>query len=165
MSGMLDNTLELWRFGIAFQAKPVVVGGFAMEYYGLRKRGDDIDLIICNDDYQVLAEKFPKHRKDMWADLGISVHGYELFRSIWKFDYDFFASGATEFGQCKVISFDKLFLMKVLAMNAAEKHKNDVDLILERYKRDQNPEYKKNMDDHIEKYLAAPGGVIYHDEY
>lgn len=49
--------------------------------------------------------------------------------------------------------------------SSEEKHKRDVDLILEHYKKSQNPDYKKNMDDNTEKYLSAPGGVIYNDEY
>lgn len=38
-----------------FTKKPILIGGMAMEYYGMRKSGADIDLIICDEDYQTLA--------------------------------------------------------------------------------------------------------------
>jgi hypothetical protein len=165
-SEIIDNALELEKLGMIFTSKPIIVGGLAMEYYGLRQRGSDVDFIISNDDYQTLAQLYPKNKKDVWADLGISVHGFEMFRSIWRFDYDFYSVNALEYDRYKIVSFEKLFLMKVLAMNAGEKHKRDVALILEQYlKKYENPEYKRNMDDNIQKYLSVPGGIIYNDEY
>lgn len=162
---IIDKELDLSVLGIIFEFKPIIVGGMAMEYYGLRKKGDDIDFIVSNEDYQTLAKKFPQQRKDMWADLGVKVNNYEMFRSMWKFDYNFFAVNAVEYKEYKIVSFENLFLMKVLAMNSEEKHKRDVDLILEHYEKNQNPEYKKNMNDNINRYLSVPGGVIYNDEY
>ena len=155
--------LDLNKLGFPFQKKPILVGGSAMEYYGLRTKGDDFDFIVCNEDYLGLAAKYPDHRKDMWADLGIHMDEFELFRSMWKLDYSFFEAESVDIGECRVISFEQLFLMKVLAMQSGDKHKRDVDLILERFLEKQNPEYLKNMNDNIARYLAAPGGVILND--
>ena len=37
-----------------FKHKPLLIGGKAMEYYGLRKAGLDIDLVINNSDHKIL---------------------------------------------------------------------------------------------------------------
>ncbi len=66
----LESTIDIQRLGYAFLDKPVIVGGLAMEYYGLRKHGDDIDFIVTDRDYQRLKVKFPDHRKDVWGDFG-----------------------------------------------------------------------------------------------
>ena len=34
-----------------FRYKPLLIGGKAMEYYGLRKAGDDVDLVVHPDDH------------------------------------------------------------------------------------------------------------------
>lgn len=164
-SDIIDRALELEKLDMVFTSKPVIVGGLAMEYYGLRKRGLDIDFIITDADYQTLAARYPKHKKDVWGDLGVKVHDYEMFRSIWKFDYGFYSEGAVEYDRYKVVSFDRLFLMKVLATNADEKHKRDVDLILEYHMKRQVPEYRQYMDDRIAIYLSVPDGIVYNDEY
>jgi hypothetical protein len=31
-----------------FKSKPLLIGGAAMEHYGLRKRGADIDLVVTD---------------------------------------------------------------------------------------------------------------------
>lgn len=157
----IDDLLDLSQFGITFSEKPVIVGGTAMEYYGLRKRGHDIDLIVNDDDYQVLAKKYPEHKKDIWGDFGIEIYGYELFRSIWRLDYNFYSEDSIEFDSCKVLSIHKLLLMKVMAIPAGEKHQKDVGLIVEHFLRNQNPEYKKYLDENVDKYLSVPGGIIY----
>lgn len=79
-----------------FTSKPLLIGGLAMEFYGLRKAGADIDFVITNMDYQRLAQKYPDNKRDLWGDLGICVHGFEIWRSICWFDYDFLSEGAIE---------------------------------------------------------------------
>ncbi len=60
-----------------------------MEYYGLRKRGQDIDLIITNKDYKELSKNFANNKKDIWGDLGVVINGFEIWRSIALLDYNF----------------------------------------------------------------------------
>ena len=43
-----------------FMKKPLLVGGMAMEYYGLRKAGRDIDLIVAQEDHSALKKLFPE---------------------------------------------------------------------------------------------------------
>ena len=39
-----------------FMNKPLLIGGKAMEYYGLQKSVLDIDLVIHNDDHKILRD-------------------------------------------------------------------------------------------------------------
>ena len=48
----LETTINIQKLGYQFLDKPVVVGGLAMEYYGLRTHGDDVDFIVTDRDYQ-----------------------------------------------------------------------------------------------------------------
>ena len=107
---------KLQALGITFTSKPLIIGGLAMEYYGIRKHGADIDLVITNDDYQRLAAQFPHNKKDIWGDLGIVVDEFEIWRSICLLDYAFYARGAIDCGDLCVVSLDMLFFLKVLAL-------------------------------------------------
>lgn len=156
----LERIIDIQKLGYQFLDRPVIVGGLAMEYYGLRKHGDDIDFIITDGDYQRLKVKFPKHRKDVWGDFGVLVHGFELFRSIYKFDHAYYSQGAVEFTNYKVISLDMLFRMKVFAIGVAEKHDCDIQLLKEYYQRFQNPDYRSYMDRHLDRYTSSETGIF-----
>lgn len=166
---VIEDAVDLSALGISFASKPLVIGGLAMEYYGIRKRGRDADFIISNDDYETLSHKYPDNRKDKWGDLFVSFERYEFLRSIFRLDYDFFSEGAIEYEKCKVISIDKLFFMKVLAFDnqpEVEKHTRDyrlmMDFILKTY---QNKEYVANAKKHLDEYINAPDGTIYKGNY
>ena len=168
-SAVTEAIVDFSHLEISFSSKPVIMGGTAMEYYGLRKRGMDIDCIVSNEDYHKLAEKYPENRKDMWGDLGLMIGQYELFRSVYRFDYDYFSEGAFEYDRYKVMSFEKLFFMKVLAFkNQPEVTKltRDFELMVKYYEDNfQNRDYVANASKHIDSYLSAPNGVIYNEKY
>lgn len=156
----LETTINIQKLGYEFLDKPVIVGGLAMEYYGLRKHGDDVDFIVTNRDYQRLKAKFPNHRKDVWGDFGFLVDGFELFRSIYKFDHAHYSLGAIELTNYKMVSIDMLFRMKVFALGVAKKHDADVQLLKEYYQRFQNPEYQAYLDRHIDRYISSETGIF-----
>lgn len=165
----IDNRVDLPSLGITFAQKPLIIGGLAMEYYGMRKAGDDVDFIVANEDYLALADKYPDNRKDKWGDLGVAVNNLELLRSIFRLDYDFYSEGATEYEKYKVISFEKLLFMKVLAFDnqpEIERHTNDYKLImqccLESF---QNKDYAQNAEKYLNLYLSSPDGTVYRGEY
>lgn len=79
-------------------------------------------------------------------------------------DYDFLSVNAIEYDEYKVISFDRLFLMRVMAMNV-EKYKKDLDLMMKSYMKNQNPEFKGYMQKHLEKYKSVSGGIVFNAEY
>ena len=156
----LERIINIQRLGYEFLDKPIIVGGLAMEYYGLRKRGDDVDFIVTEHDYQRLKAQFPKHIKDVWGDFGVHVNGFELFRSIYKFDHAHYSLGAVELATYRVVSVDMLFRMKVFALGVAEKHNLDVQLLKKYYQRFQNPKYRDYMDRHIERYTSSATGIF-----
>ena len=156
----LETIIDIQRLGYNFLDKPVIVGGLAMEYYGLRKHGADVDFIVTDRDYQRLKVRFPEYRKDVWGDFGILVNGFELFRSIYKFDHAHYSLGAIELTNYKMINIDMLFRMKVFAMGVAEKHDCDVKLLKEYYQRFQNRDYQTYMENHIERYTSSETGIF-----
>lgn len=156
----LETTINIQRLGYEFLDKPVIVGGLAMEYYGLRKHGDDIDFIVTERDYQRLKARFPNHRKDVWGDFGILVDGFELFRSIYKFDHAHYALGAIELTNYQIVSIDLLFRMKVFALGVAPKHDGDVQLLKGYYLQFQNRDYQDYLDRHIERYTSSENGIF-----
>ena len=161
----LETTINIQKLAYEFLDKPVIVGGLAMEYYGLRKHGDDIDFIVTNRDYQRLKVKFPNNRKDVWGDFGILVDGFELFRSIYRFDHAHYSLGALELTNYKIVSIDMLFRMKVFALGVAKKHDCDVQLLKEYYQRFQNREYQNYLDRHVDRYTSSENGIFVEINY
>ena len=137
--GIFDLTREQHRHAVSqrvvlaplnfsFSVPPLLVGGLAMEYYGLRPAGSDIDLVITVEDYDRLAGQYPDNLKNLWGDLGVCVHGFEIWRTIWMLDYAFLSEGAHEEAEFIVISFERLLLMRVGAM-AKPKYHADLELM------------------------------------
>ena len=157
--------IDLSKLNIIFNDKPIIVGGMAMEYYGIRKHGEDIDFIVSNCDYIKLETQYRNYRKDMWGDFGVKINEYELFRSMYKFDYNYFNNGSIEFEQYKIISVDMLLRMKVFAMNSEEKHKKDIELIKEYFMKYQNKEWNDYMNKNIDRYLNMENGLIINGDY
>lgn len=165
----LENRIDLSFLDITFSSMPLIVGGLAMEYYGLRRCGDDIDLIIANDDYQILASKYPDYKVDTWGDLGIRIGRYELLRSISRLDYTFYSDGAFQFEKYKVLSFERLFFMTAAAVRSepeVQKRVDDFGLALgyyyENYRNNEYAEYAKR---HAASYKSMPDGTIFGGRY
>ncbi|MBE5982723.1 MAG: hypothetical protein E7248_05390 [Paenibacillaceae bacterium] len=129
---IIDVNEILNEIPLSFIKKPIIIGGMAMEYYGMRKAGRDIDLIISQDDYRVLSEKYPDNKKDIYGDLGFIINKFEIWRSIALIDYDFFLKDAVDEGNVLVVSIDRLLWMRVCAMEV-EKYKKDLDLMKKYY--------------------------------
>lgn len=161
----LINELDLSSLGIVFDEKPLLIGGLAMEYYGIRKQGNDIDFIVTETDYHRLAANYPENQRDKWGDLILSVDHYEFLRSIFRLDYAFFAEGGIEYPHCKVISLEKLFFMKVLAFDnqpEVKKHAQDYRLMLEYILQNfQNDQFAAQAEKKVPEYLKAPDGILY----
>jgi hypothetical protein len=81
-----------------FTTPPLLIGGMAMEYYGLRVSGADIDFVATRADYAGLAALHPDQLKDLHGDLGVCVGPFEVWTSICRFDYDALAIGALDCG-------------------------------------------------------------------
>lgn len=68
--------INLSKLDFVFLSKPLLIGGKAMEYYGLRQAGRDIDFVITAEDYERLAQQYPDDLRDLWGDLGVCVKGF-----------------------------------------------------------------------------------------
>ena len=151
---------ELIIENLHFETKPILIGGMAMEYYGIRKSGSDIDLVICDPDYQSLANNNPDKRKDLWGDLGVVIGPFEIWRSIALLDYDFFIKDAIDEGISFVVSLDRLLFMRVIAMDV-EKYMNDLLLIKKRYyDQFRNCKFVNEAKNHERTYEKNNGAVF-----
>ncbi|MCL2004332.1 MAG: hypothetical protein FWG72_10100 [Oscillospiraceae bacterium] len=147
-----------------FSHKPIVIGGMAMEYYGMRKSGADIDFVICDEDYQALAQLYPEKRKDIYGDLGIVIEPFEIWRSIALLDYNFYSVGACDCEKIKMVSLDRLLLMRVCAMEV-EKYRKDLELMKEYYYTNfRNSSFLSEAEQHIPSY-GKFNGVIFGGKY
>jgi hypothetical protein len=113
----------------SFKKPPLLIGGKAMEYYGLRKSGLDIDLVIDSEDHSILKMKYPNNVKDLYGDIGICEYGFEIWNQICTFDYDYLKEKAIENKNYLIISLDKLLFLKALAMEIPKYHK-DLELVV-----------------------------------
>jgi hypothetical protein len=119
-----------------FSKKPLLVGGKAMEYYGLRKAGEDIDFVVPKEDLVKLLEMYPEQLKNLQEDLGVALQGFEIWKTIDYFDYDYLSQNAIEESNYLVISLEKLLLQKAMAMHKPKYHE-DLELVVKRITEDQ----------------------------
>jgi hypothetical protein len=134
--------MNLKQLNFKFVAKPLLIGGKAMEYYGLRKSGADIDFVISGQDYERLAKKYPDNLKNLYGDLGVCVAEFEIWKTICLFDYHCLVQGALEQQDHLVISLEKLLFLKALAMQVP-KYQQDLLLIVERVRQLQYQNYEE----------------------
>jgi len=121
--------IDLAKLQFDFHHKPLLIGGKAMEYYGIRQAGKDIDFVIAGDDHKRLAAQYPDHVKDIYGDIGVIEYEFEIWNTICTFDYDSLRVGAAEEDTYLVVSIEKLLMLKAIAMKADEKYRKDVELI------------------------------------
>jgi hypothetical protein len=134
--------IDLAKLDFEFTSKPLLIGGKAMEHYGLRRAGADIDFVITVEDYERLAQKYPDHLRDLGGDLGVCVFEFEIWKSICLFDYWFLSVGAVEQDAYLIISLDRLLFLKALGMKEQKYHK-DLQLVVGKVLQVRYDEYHK----------------------
>jgi hypothetical protein len=151
--------IPLNKLNYTFRKKPLLVGGKAMEYYGLRQSGADIDFIADKEDVFNLIKQYPERVKDLWGDLGVCPFEFEIWKSICLFTYADLCANALDEGNFFVISLEKLLIMKALAMHI-EKYRNDTQLIVQDLLKRQSQLYDQvkveNMD-----FISPIQGITY----
>jgi hypothetical protein len=153
-------TENLFESKLHFATKPILVGGMAMEYYGIRKSGADIDLIITDEDYKNFAQQYPEKKKDLYGDLGVVIDKFEIWRSIAHLDYDFFKKEAIEEDNVLIISIDRLLWSRVCAMDV-KKYRDDLMLIKECYfKKYTNRKFHEEAKLHEKSYEKMSGAIF-----
>jgi hypothetical protein len=115
--------------GYRFTSKPLLIGGKAMEYYGLRKAGEDIDFVVSAEDHRELLRRFPDNVRDIHGDIGVCVDGLEMWNRICLFEYDFLTEGCVQEGDICIAHLHKLLFLKALAMGQQKYHR-DLELIV-----------------------------------
>lgn len=127
--------IPLEELNYAFQDKPLVIGGNAMEYYGLRKAGADIDLVISARDHENLRQQYPNHIKELHGDLGVCEFDFEIWNQISRYDYEELRQEAVEEETFLVISLERLMFLKTLAIKEEKNHRDVLMLASEILKR------------------------------
>ena len=118
------------KLAYPFQEKPLLIGGKAMEYYGLRKAGADIDLVVSLNDHANLKKQYPDHIQDLFGDIGICEFEFEIWDQICRYDYQELKVAAIEEADVLVISLEKLLFLKTLAIKE-DKYYQDVLLLVD----------------------------------
>ena len=124
----MNTLVDLSILNFKFVNKPLLIGGKALEYYGIRKAGSDIDLVISIEDHKKLVLQFPSNIKDLFGDIGICEYGFEIWNQICRYTYYELKPDAIELDTILVASIEKLILLKTLAIHIP-KYYNDLILI------------------------------------
>lgn len=137
------------ELGIEFEHQPLLVGGLAKEFYGVRKAGPDVDFILAKADHNKLKKALEKeglqvlkrrHRQgykkrpqfvNLFGDRGILYKEFEVWDSICGYDYGFLSEGSVAKKHCRIISLEKLLFLTALAIGK-EKYYKDTKLIVKR---------------------------------
>lgn len=149
--------IPLEKLQYAFVKKPLVVGGMAMEYYGVRPSGKDIDLVVAGIDFIHLLQQYPTCVKNLWEDIGVCPFEFEIWKTINYDTYEFLSEGAIDEGDVLVISLEKLLYMKTLA-KSKEKYANDMELLVKEILKRKNISYEE-MKRSNESLLQKVGNV------
>lgn len=123
--------IEFSQIGYTFCSKPLLVGGRAKDYYGIRNSGPDIDLVVSEDDYEGIARLYPDKCVDLFGDLGVKVKGFEIWRTIVSYGYGELSVGAIEKDDYKIISLEQLLFLTALGIKKP-KYRKHVPLIVEK---------------------------------
>ncbi len=151
--------IPLKKLNYAFRKKPLLVGGKAMEYYGLRPAGADIDFIADKEDVYNLIKLYPDRVKDLWSDLGVCPFEFEIWKSICLFTYAELCEDAIDAGDFLVISLEKLFIMKAFAMEI-EKYRADTQLILQELQKRQYQSFDQVKEENL-AFTRELQGIVY----
>ena len=147
MDALNKVKIKLDELDYNFIHKPILIGGVALEYYGIRKSIHDIDFIISQDDKKILIDLGYElnlfggkteydvdatftNIKNLDIDLAVSMNQYK---------YDFFIRNSKQIDNENVLicSLEDLLLLKVLASEYSHeiKHRVDVTLIIKAIER------------------------------
>ncbi len=126
-----DLDINLNKLNFQFSSNPLLIGGKAKEYYKIRESGKDIDFVITQEDYELLSFKYPNNVKEIYDDFGVCKYEFEMWKSIWLFDYKFLSEDAIEKDEFLIISFEKLMFLNVLGMRQP-KYLKDLKLVRDR---------------------------------
>ena len=145
---------EMLKLNYNFKKAPILIGGGAMEYYGMRTTGHDFDFIISREDATVLKQSYGLNHfgGKLFGPDGFCVDmdstftqigGFEIDLAVtmFQYGYEYFVKNAVPLEEYLVVSREDLLLMKCLAASnpigwadlptGISKQRADMDLIIE----------------------------------
>ncbi len=99
----------------SFKHQPIVIGGHAMMYYGLRKAGMDVDLVVANEDFTDLWARFPHRKVEKFGEIGIYYKPFEIWPVFRGYTYWQLRRMSHEEGLFRVVSLKMLYTLKMLS--------------------------------------------------
>lgn len=135
-----------------FKQKPLVVGGLALQFYGIRQTGHDFDYVVSSEDWEALKTLYPnninlfggKTEKDVDATINLEKNNehIDLISTLYQFNHDYLQQSSIEYIDFRIISLPMLLMVKTLAAvnNNDEKSKRDQQLIVDFIVRKQYPD-------------------------
>ena len=107
-----------------FCDKPLVLGGLALEYYGIRKSGPDFDYMVSSRDWNKAKQGNlgkinlfgGKKETDIDATINIEKDGeyIDIISTLFQYEYSYLSSESIEFDSYKIINVEKLLFLKTL---------------------------------------------------
>jgi len=152
------SLIDLGKLGHAFASPPLVIGGVAMQWHGLRPAGADIDLVVPAADVEALLQRFPDRAKNLWGDLGVCPFEFEIWKTICSYDYDELSVGAIPSGEVLVAGLETMLRLKAFA-SGQPKGRSDLDLIVRRILDDRYASAYDGLVAANERLLAGLPGV------
>jgi len=99
----------------SFKHKPIVIGGYAMAYYGLRQAGKDVDLVVAKEDFTLMCARFPHRQVEKFDEKGIYYKPFEIWPVFRGYTYWQLRRMSHDEGFFRVISLKMLFTLKMLS--------------------------------------------------
>ncbi len=99
----------------SFKHQPIVIGGYAMMYYGLRKAGQDVDLVVAKEDFSDMWTRFPHRRVEKFGEIGIYHKPFEIWPVFRGYTYWQLRKMSHEEGLFRVVSLKMLYTLKMLS--------------------------------------------------
>ena len=137
---MIDSKIKkgLKLSNYKFEQKPLVVGGLAMEYYGLRKTVHDYDYVVSKKDWNKLKKIHPEKVLLLGGKNGDEIiymkdKKVDLISTLMLHNYNDLVKGAIDKDKYKIISLENLLFLKTIesVFSGAKKSKRDQKLIVE----------------------------------
>lgn len=125
----------LETFPFAITLKPLLIGGKAMHYYGLRA-GNDSDFLIPKEEFRRVRLHFPERLfTSVYGDAGIRVGEYEFYESQFGLIYFQLERNAIDRHDYLLVHLEFLLFLKTLTMvyePENQKARHDLGLLMQK---------------------------------
>jgi NTP pyrophosphatase (non-canonical NTP hydrolase) len=117
-----------------FRYKPMAFAGWVLGLENIRPAGDDIDVLLTEEDFGGLAERYPEQLRIQGRDKVICLGRLEFWGSIMGYTYSQLKDAETrEVDNYSIMSIKKVFLLKCLAVENNAKNQRDIMLMAKRF--------------------------------